>query len=138
MNSEIQKKLPVIACGVALVRRGREFLISQRNANDSFGSLWEFPGGKKNQDESFEDCCARETLEETGVTIRVEKKLMELRRQYNEREIWLNFYICAYISGEPQPLDCQNVQWVDVQNLSQFPFPPANNLVIEKLLKEYA
>ncbi len=126
-------KKSTIPCGVAIIRRGREFLISQRNSDDTFGSYWEFPGGKRDGRESFEDCVVREVMEELGVKIRVEKKFMQLRRDYKEHIIWLNFFLCSYISGEPRPLDCQKVQWADIEALKDFKFPPANELVIARL-----
>lgn len=134
MNSSNSKRGGgVIPCGVALIRRDRKFLIAQRKKDDSFGSLWEFPGGKKNTDESFEQCVAREVREEIGIDIRVHDKFMEIRRPYHERIIWLNFFLCSYVSGEPMPVDCEKVEWVDVEDLKKYEFPPANDAVIQKL-----
>ncbi len=132
---EKKKRFPVIPCGVAIIRRDREFLIAQRNADDTFGSYWEFPGGKKNRGESFEDCVVRETKEELGVDISVQRKFMEIRKTYGEKVIWLNFYLCSYVAGDPRPLDCQQVQWADADELQNFRFPPANDRVIRLLLE---
>ena len=132
------KTSSVVPCGVAVIRRGRMFLIAQRKEGDSFGSFWEFPGGKKNPEETFEECVVREIQEELGITVAVEKKFMEITREYKDKTIWLNFYLCSHVSGDPQPLDCQKVQWADVAELSRFQFPPANEVVIDRLLKEYA
>ena len=129
---------PVIPCGVALIRDGRRFLISQRNEADTFGSLWEFPGGKKNREETFEECVAREVMEEVGMEVRVEKKFMEMRRRYHERIIWLNFYLCSLVSGEPKAVDCQQVEWADLDDLSRYKFPPANERVIKKLIETFS
>ncbi len=133
-GSAKRAKSRVIICGVALIRRDREFLIAQRNADDTFGSFWEFPGGKKRASESFEECVAREVKEELGVKVSVEKKFMELRKKYPNRELWLHFYLCSHTSGEPRPIDCQDVRWADVTTLKDFKFPPANDVVIEKLM----
>ena len=127
-------KVPVIACGVALIRRDREFLIAQRNADDTFGSFWEFPGGKRMEGESFENCVVREVAEELGVKVSVETKFMELRKKYANREMRLHFYLCSHESGEPRPIECQKVQWTDVMRLKEFKFPPANDIVIDKLI----
>lgn len=123
----------VIPCGVAIIRRGREFLIAQRKPDDSFALFWEFPGGKKNEEETFEQCVAREVKEELGIEIRVDKKFMEIRQPYDKRVIWLNFYLCSHLSGEPQAIECQEARWTDLADLRKFNFPPANDLVIGAL-----
>lgn len=129
--------MSVIPCGIAIIRRGREFLISQRCEQDSFGSFWEFPGGKKNDDEGFEECVVREAREELGIEVSVEKKFLEISRDYKDKTIWLNFYLCSFVSGEPRALECQNFEWVDVRNLTKYKFPPANDLVIRQLERLY-
>ena len=137
MKSPVLQDKKVIACGVAIIRRGRDFLISQRKKNDSLGNYWEFPGGKKNEGEVFEECVAREALEEVGVEVKVEQKLMEIRRPYNQKIIWLNFYLCSLVSGEPRAIECQKTQWADVSELQDFKFPPANEKVIRCLLERF-
>lgn len=124
----------IIPCGVAIIRRGDQFLIAQRHADDTLGSFWEFPGGKKTEGESFEECVVREVREETGVAIRVERPFMDVKKRYKGKTIWLNFYLCDHLSGEPQPIDCQRVLWTDVAGLKNFRFPPTNRPVIERLL----
>lgn len=128
-----RRRVPVIPCGVAVVRRGREFLIAQRQADDTFGSYWEFPGGRKNPGERFEDCVVREAREELGIEIAVERPLLQVRRRFHRRLIWLNFYLCRLVSGQPRPLESQRAEWVDVDRLEGFAFPPANERVIRKL-----
>ena len=137
MKTAMKQEKNVIACGVALIRRDRQFLVAQRKKNDSFGGYWEFPGGKRNEGETFEACVVRETLEEVGIEVKVEQKLMEIRRPYNQKIIWLNFYLCSYLSGEPRTLECQKTCWVDVADLGSLKFPPANEKVIHRLLERF-
>ena len=125
--------MPLIPCGVALIRRGNEYLIAQRKKEDSFGLFWEFPGGKKELDETFEECVAREIKEETGLIVEVGKKFMEIKKRYNQNTIWLNFYLCSYVSGEAEPLDCEKTVWAKLDELENYKFPPANERVIKKL-----
>ena len=129
---------PVIPCGVAIIRDGRRFLIAQRKENDSFGGYWEFPGGKKDPDETFEECVTREVREEVGLEVEVLEKFMEMRRSYHKNIIWLNFFLCTAISGRPQAVDCADVRWADLEELGAFRFPPANERVIARLLERFS
>ena len=79
----------------------------------------------------------REAREELGIEIAVEKKFMEIKKEYKERVIWLNFYMCSYVSGQPRPIECQKVLWVDLADLKNFDFPPANEAVIDNLMRAY-
>lgn len=133
-----RRRFPVIPCGVAVIRRGREFLIAQRSAEDTLGSYWEFPGGKKMREESFEACVVREVEEEIGIRVRVDRPLMDIKKKYHRKIIWLNFFLCSHLSGDPRAIECQNVRWSDVAELGNFKFPPANKRVIEALLREFA
>ena len=128
-----KKALPVIPCGVAIIRDKRRFIIAQRKDDDTFGSFWEFPGGKKEDNETFEECVAREVKEEIGIDVEVHEKFASLRRRYHERIVWLNFFLCTRLSGEPKPIDCKDVVWADLDELLSYNFPPANERVIGKL-----
>ncbi len=126
-----------IICGVAIIRHGREFLISQRNTDDTFASFWEFPGGKVGGGESLEVCAVREVMEETGIVVRVVEKFDQITAHYEKMSIELNFYLCDYVSGKARALDCQRVEWVDVSRLKDYKFPPANDRIIEALQKRF-
>lgn len=60
---------PKLVVGVIPERRGRVLLL--RRAIEPRYGAWTFPGGFMEIDESVEDAAARETLEETGVGVRV-------------------------------------------------------------------
>jgi len=59
-------------------RRGRVLLI--KRGRPPYRGRWGLPGGFCEWKETTEECCARETLEETGLTVRVR----ELRGVYSK------------------------------------------------------
>ena len=48
----------------ALIKEGNKVLICQRQEDDAFALLWEFPGGKVEGEEALEDAIRREIKEE--------------------------------------------------------------------------
>ena len=60
-----------IDVAAALIFRSGKLLITQRPADAHCGGLWEFPGGKRKPDETFEQCLVREIREELGVEVSV-------------------------------------------------------------------
>lgn len=59
----IPDKIPFVGVGCIVVRNGKLLLVRNRRG------FWSTPGGHLDFGESPEDCAARETLEETGVTV---------------------------------------------------------------------
>jgi 8-oxo-dGTP diphosphatase len=68
------RKLPRLTVD-ALVRDRRGRLLLVRRGRPPFIGMWALPGGFCEWKETTEACCARETLEETGMTVKVGKLL---------------------------------------------------------------
>ena len=122
-----------IEVSAALIFRSGQLLITQRHAKAHLGGLWEFPGGKRETGETFEQCLVREIREELGIEISVGELFEEISHDYPEKFVHLKFFICKLISGEPQPLDCAAVKWISKSELSNFEFPAADAQLLEKL-----
>jgi mutator protein MutT len=120
--------------GCAIIQKDGNLLIAQRHLNDSFGGLWEFPGGKREKDETIEACLRREVLEELGVCVRPEKLLCQRSHEIGERKIRLFFYFCAWESGDPQAIDCKDFCWVSRDTIRQCEFLPGDLEVLEDLI----
>lgn len=116
-----------------LVFRGGRLLITQRYAGAHLGGLWEFPGGKRESGETFEECLARELHEELGVEVSVGALFADITHAYPEKTVRLMFFICRLTSGEPQPLGCAAVKWIGQPELTAHAFPPADARLLEKL-----
>jgi mutator protein MutT len=115
-----------------LFRQGR-LLITRRHAGAHLGGLWEFPGGKRRPDESFEDCLRRELREELGIEVRVGECFESLTHAYPGKTVHLRFFFCALLAGEPRPIDCADVAWVTADELGQFEVPAADARLLERL-----
>ena len=122
-----------IEVSAALIFHHGKLLITQRHAKSHLGGLWEFPGGKREAGETFEQCLIREIREELGVEISVGKLFEEVFHDYPEKSVHLKFFICKLVSGEPQPLDCAALKWIEKSELADFEFPAADAQLLEKL-----
>ena len=117
----------------ALIFHNGKLLITQRRADAHLGGLWEFPGGKREAGETFEQCLVREIREELGVEISVGELFEGIRHDYPEKSVHLKFFTCQLLSGEPQPLDCAAVKWIEKSGLTAHEFPAADAQLLEKL-----
>ena len=115
-----------------IVQDGR-YLITRRLDETHQGGLWEFPGGKRENDESLKDCLRREIKEELDLEIEVGVLLKTVRYAYAFYTFILHFYLCRIQSGTPRLLECQDLQWVKPHELGYYPFPPANHPIIAQL-----
>src|SRR5580692_4901553 len=96
----------IIDVSAALIFHQGRLLITQRHADSHLGGLWEFPGGKLEAQETFEQCLIREIREELGMEIAVGKLFEEVTHAYETKTVHLKFFACKWISGEPETLGC--------------------------------
>ena len=118
---------PKVAVVVFIERGGRVLLI--RRAVDPGKGLWALPAGFVDHDEAPEAAAIRETLEETGLKVRI-KKLLAV---YPKRDQGLADIIIAYsataLSGAAQAGDdAAEVGWFARDNLPPLVFYPSITL----------
>jgi 8-oxo-dGTP diphosphatase len=121
-----------IVVSAAVVERAGAYLVTRRLEGTHLAGAWEFPGGKREPDESDEDCLRRELREELGVEADVGRRVFTTVHDYGEREVELHFFECA-IEGEPQPRLGQAMRWVPASELASLQFPPADAALIARL-----
>ena len=125
--------MSIIDGAAALVFRDGKLLITQRHAAAHLGGLWEFPGGKREPNETFEACLARELREELGIEVTVVDLVESLTHAYPEQTVHLKFYRCQWREHEPQPLGCPAFKWVTATELKDYAFPAADARLLENL-----
>lgn len=131
------KKKPHKHIGVGIIKRDDgKLLIALRPENVMLGGLWEFPGGKQEEGENIQQTIERELQEELGVQVHAYKEFMQLKHIYSHFSITMYAYHCTLISGKPSAKSSQEIRWVDVSELEEYPFPKANKRLTEKLIAE--
>jgi A/G-specific adenine glycosylase len=136
---EAPRPLPhqVIGVGVVLDGAGR-VLIDQRLEEGLLGGLWEFPGGKQEPGESIVATIRRELREELAIEAEVGAELITVEHAYSHKRLRFVVHLCRWLGGEPQPLASQQVRWVELAALSDYPFPAANARIIAALQERLA
>ncbi len=119
-----------------LISQDGRYLITKRKASAHLGGLWEFPGGKLEPLESFEDGLRRELREELGIEITRPKLFLVIHHDDADHSVELHFFRCSIASGEVQSLDCGGHRWASPQELTRLAFPPADRSLIQALQDE--
>ncbi|MBI4597827.1 MAG: (deoxy)nucleoside triphosphate pyrophosphohydrolase [Candidatus Omnitrophica bacterium] len=128
----MRRKRRIHAAVAVITRRGR-ILICQRHHRDSFGGLWEFPGGKREPRESWEACLRRELFEEIGVAVRGIRTYGWMRHEFHDGIVVFKVFRCLIAAGRPRPLDARALRWVAPRQLLRYEFPPANRRLVARL-----
>lgn len=128
-----KREVPTYQIAVGVIHKNDKLLITRREETGLLGGLWEFPGGKIKDGESAESACRREVLEETGLTVNIERYLTHVRHAYTHFKIEMAVFICDYIRGEVQLKEPVDFRWVGIEELDRFPFPKANRKFIPLL-----
>ncbi|MFN1834444.1 A/G-specific adenine glycosylase [Balneola sp. MJW-20] len=128
-------KKPHKHIGVGIIHNedGR-VLIALRPEDVMLGGLWEFPGGKQEKEEEITETVIRELKEELGVEVKIIRPFMDLKHTYSHFSITLHSFICIIDEGTPKPRSSQEIKWVKINELEQYPFPKANKSLTEKLI----
>ncbi len=128
------KKIPTLQVGAAVVWRDpHTFLIAQRKENGLLGGLWEFPGGKREDGESFADCVVRELREELGITVLPGPCLCEVRHTYSHFHLRMTVLHCQWQEDTPRAIDCADFRWVTRPDCDALPFSKADLKVLRAL-----
>ncbi|ATE65019.1 (deoxy)nucleoside triphosphate pyrophosphohydrolase [Rhizorhabdus dicambivorans] len=128
----MDKGKPLIVVAAALIDGDGRVLVQQRPQGKAMAGLWEFPGGKVEEDELPEAALIRELREELGID--VEKACLApacfASESLGERHMILLVYICRKWRGIPQALEAPAIRWVRPLDLHGLDMPPADKPLI--------
>ena len=119
----------------ALIWRQNKFLICQRPAHKARGLLWEFVGGKVESGETKEQALIRECREELDVAVEPREIFLELTHTYPDLTVHLTLFQPRLLGGEPRRLEHADLRWITPEEIPQYPFCPADQVILERLLQ---
>ena len=117
----------------ALIWDENRFLACQRPAHKARGLLWEFVGGKVEPGETREQALIRECQEELAVTVAVQDVFMEVNHVYPDLTVHLTLFNASIAEGVPQKIEHNDLRWITVEEIGQYPFCPADEEILRRL-----
>jgi 8-oxo-dGTP pyrophosphatase MutT (NUDIX family) len=117
-----REPIPTWCFAVVVVRRGDRFLIVHERKH---GQLWYLPAGRVEAGETFVAAAQRETLEETGVPVRV-AGVLRVEHSPGRTAARLRVVFLAEPVDDTPPKsipdeDSLGAAWVNLAQLSQYP-----------------
>jgi 8-oxo-dGTP pyrophosphatase MutT (NUDIX family) len=108
----------------AVVVRQGKYLICKRPAHKRHGGLWEFPGGKLEENEGWVEAAQRELLEELQLeVVDVGEPLLSI---HDEGSPFTIVFVEVGVRGEPQLLEHDDYAWASTTELVTFDLAPSD------------
>lgn len=123
-----------VVCGIVF-KEGQVFLC-RRKPNKALGGYWEFPGGKVEPNENYEETLHRELAEELGMKVDVKEHFVTVLHEYEKFTIELISYLCEFVEASFTLNDHDTYEWLNIEELSKYDLAPADIPILEKLKYE--
>jgi A/G-specific adenine glycosylase len=120
---------PHVRAAVVVVSRRGRWLVQRRPASGLLPGLWEFPGGRIEQDESAEAAARRELREETGLSVDRLKSLGTVRHAYSHFTVELHAFAGRWSGRDGSAGASERRRWVTPAEFQRLPVPKATEKV---------
>lgn len=124
-----------VVCGI--IFKDDLVLICRRKPEKSLGGYWEFPGGKVEDGESYEESLLRELIEELNLKVEIKQRFFETVYHYDDGAIKLISFICETKNIATESTDHDQLEWVEVSDLLNWKLAPADIPIANALNKNF-
>ena len=125
-----KKSIDVVA---AVIKKNDFFLIANRSFEANSSGLWEFPGGKVEEKETFESALNREIEEELSLKIQVGDKITSIDLKTSDKNISVHYFYALILSGQIILNVHSEFKWVERNQLESFKYIDGDRYVLEYL-----
>lgn len=124
----------IVVAAAAMVKDHKLF-IAQRPANKLPPLVWEFPGGKPEKGETFQQALHRELQEELHIDTVIGDFIMQTKHQYDFAEVEINLYWATMVDPDDEIIDDEHVAtaWISSDEFDNYTFAEADVPIVEKL-----
>lgn len=127
------KTIRVVA---AVIENGGCYLITQRRPTAVLPLLWEFPGGKVEEGETDAEALRREVRHRLEAEVEVGHLISFVSHAYEHYAVDLHLYECQLVGEHLRAAAVHDFRWVRSDEFEGFPFTPADEASMSKLLGE--
>lgn len=117
----------------ALIKQESKYFIGLRSTG-KYTNLWEFPGGKVEENEDHKSALIREIKEEFNVDIEVKNLVKKIEHQYPDFYLEMYCYECNLITDNFILNDHSEIMWFDPKNPIDIEWLPADIAIVEYLI----
>ena len=127
-----------VDAAAAIIAYDGKVLAARRFTGKRYDGWWEFPGGKLEPEESFEQCCVREIQEELNLEVKIDRHFYTVDFTYPNFHLHMECYLCSPLS----PIDKiklsehDDYRWLGLDDLYEVKWLPAAFDVLKKLESE--
>ncbi len=121
-----------VACGIIL--RDKRVFAAQRSYGD-YAGYWEFPGGKREAGESWEEAIRREIREELWVGLDTVEPFYAYDHEYPKFKAVLKFFLCTTREEIATHSDHTEGRWLTADELFDYRWLDGDDVVLKHLQK---
>lgn len=83
--------------------------------------------------ETKEQALVRECREELAVTVEVGDVFMDVVHTYPDLTVHLTLFHASIAEGIPQKLEHCDIRWITVEEIQEYDFCPADQVILDRL-----
>lgn len=123
------------AAGIVL--KNNKVFIAFRIPGGEMGERWEFPGGKVEEGESYQDTLIREYREEFGVDVTVGRHIADARFDHAGKTVELSAYevFLPENAGHFTLSEHTDTRWASLAEVRTLPFVDSDMLLYEDVVR---
>ena len=125
---------------ICILKKNKKLLFTKRPAKKYYGGFWEFPGGKLEANETFEDAIVRELKEELGIVAKQEdlKTIDIVNHSYdNKTFIIMNVFFLEKWLKQIKNKEIQDYKWIDIDDKFPDNFLDGGLLILKRIKNGY-
>ena len=117
----------------AVIKKNDLFLIANRSFEDNSQGIWEFPGGKVEENETINSALMREIKEELSLNIKVGNMIATIDLNKTDKNIYVHYYYAIIVSGQISLNVHSEFKWVSHTQLKNFTYIDGDRHILNYL-----